>query len=33
MMGRDRDEHAHHLGSTGAPSCDLSTASLEEAAR
>ena len=33
MMGRNRDgdSHAHHLGSTGAPSCDLSGTSQGEA--
>jgi calcium-dependent protein kinase len=33
MMGRNRegDAHAHHLGSSGAPSCDLSTSSQGEA--
>jgi hypothetical protein len=29
MMGRNRegDAHAHHLGSSGAPSCDLGASS------
>lgn len=33
MMGRNRDgdAHAHHLGSSGAPSCDLSASSQGEA--